>query len=251
MRIFRLFIFLILSGITLDMHSQDIPEPMNPPRLVNDFTGLLSDSERQMLETELRAYHDSTSTQIYVVIVSSFNGYDKAQFGYEIGQKWGVGQKGKDNGVVLLVKPKNGNEKGEVFIATGYGTEGALPDAICRRIIEQDIIPYFRENQYFNGIQSGITQMIRRLSGEFQADEKDQGPGIGFIILIIVIILIVTFVSSGGSNGQDIGRGGSRSSGRGFFDNVPSRGGGFGGFGGGFGGGGGGSFGGGGAGGSW
>ncbi len=263
-RFFFIFGCFVLSFFS---SAQDIPEPMSPPRLVNDFSGLLSTQEQQALETELRAYHDSTSTQIYVVIVNSFNGYDKAQFAYEIGEKWGVGQKGKDNGAVLLVKPKVGNERGEVFIATGYGLEGALPDAICRRIIEQNIIPYFRENQYFNGIQSGINQMIDYLSGEYKADAKDDGDGLGgstiLLIIIIVIILVVVFSSSdNNNNGQDIGRGGSRRSGGGMFF-PPSSGGGFGGFsggrgsfggggfGGGFSGGGGGSFGGGGAGGSW
>jgi uncharacterized protein len=103
--------------------SQDIPAPMNPPRLVNDFAGILRGEERDALESMLRGYHDTTSTQIYVVTVNDLAGYDISDYAFRLGEKWGVGQKGKNNGVVILIKPKVGNQKGQAFIATGYGME--------------------------------------------------------------------------------------------------------------------------------
>ena len=249
MKSFPFFIFSLFLGITLSGYSQNIPDPPMPHRMVNDFVGLLSDSERQVLETKLLNYQDTTSTQIYVVIVPSFNGYDKAQFASELGEKWKIGQPGKDNGVVLLIKPKSKNESGEVFIATGYGTESALTDAVCRRIIEQNMIPYFRENYYFDGIQSGIEQMIYRLSGEYTSDSDSESavPDLVIVILLVVGIIILASFSK-----KNTGNGNPRNFGGGMF--FPPTGGGFGsggGFSGGFSGGGGGRFGGGGAGGRW
>jgi len=86
--------------------SQDIPDPMNPPRLVNDFAGILGGEERDALESMLRGYHDSTSTQIYVVTVNDLSGYDISDYAFRLGEKWGVGQKSKNNGVVILIKPR-------------------------------------------------------------------------------------------------------------------------------------------------
>ncbi|MDR2474788.1 MAG: TPM domain-containing protein [Bacteroidales bacterium] len=230
--------------------AQTIPDPMSPPRLVNDFAGLFSAQENALLEAKLRAYNDSTSTQIYVVVVESFNGYDKAQFAFDLGEKWGIGQKGKNNGAVMLIKPQNGIEKGEIFIATGYGLEGALPDAIINRIIDETIIPSFRQELYYKGVDAGINRMIGYLSGEYQAAPDEDGDiPVWLIIMIILIIIIV--LSMGDNSGQNINRnGGSRTISRPMF--FPTGGGGgFSSGGGGFRGGGGGSFGGGGAGGSW
>ncbi|MCD7974146.1 MAG: TPM domain-containing protein [Candidatus Azobacteroides sp.] len=250
-------LFLILTGLVvfcLQMQAQEIPDPMYPPRLVNDYTGLFSAQEAAMLESKLRSYHDTTSTQIYVVVVPSLGGQDPAYYAYEVGEKWGIGQKGKDNGAVLLIKPRSGNERGQVFIATGYGLEGALPDAICKRIVEQTILPYFQQKQYYQGVDAGIDRMIGYLAGEYKADKTDgEGSGLPIWLLIIIIVILIIIFSSG-NNEQDInGKGGSRSrSGPTVFFPPPRSGGGFGGFsGGGFGGGGGGRFGGGGAGGSW
>jgi uncharacterized protein len=237
--------------------AQDIPNPMSPPRLVNDFTGLFSPNERALLESKLRAYHDSTSTQIYVVTVASFNEYDQAQFAFKLGEKWGIGQKSKNNGAVILIKPKSERESGEIFIASGYGLEGALPDITLHRIVDEIIIPAFRQGRYYDGINSAIDRMIAYLSGEYQADKKEDDSFPSWVIILAIVIFVLLLSSSKGNNSQDDNRG----AGRGFFPPVffpPSgRGGGGGrfsgggGFGGGFSGGGGGSFGGGGAGGKW
>ena len=116
------------------MHAQ-IPQRPSPPCLVNDLANVFSEEQRQELEQELVAFNDSTSNQIVIVTVNDLAGYDKMTFAQQIGETWGVGQKKQDNGIVILLKPKN-ETKGEVFIAAGYGLEGALPDAICKRIVE-------------------------------------------------------------------------------------------------------------------
>ena len=134
--------FLILSvlffTVSIDrVFSQDIPERPVPPRLVNDFAGMLKADEVSMLEQKLVAFSDSTSTQIAIVIVPSLGGYDKADYAQRLGEKWGVGQKGKNNGVLILIKPKTAGSDGQVQISTGYGIEGAIPDLLSGEIIDR------------------------------------------------------------------------------------------------------------------
>ena len=140
-----LALFLMLSTSTI--FAQELPAPMDPPRLVNDFAGLLNQNEVAMLETKLRSYHDTTSTQVYIVIVNDLLGYDKSDYAFRLGEKWGIGQKNKNNGALILVKPKAGREKGEAFIAIGYGLEDVIPDITANHIVDLEMIPYFKENQ--------------------------------------------------------------------------------------------------------
>ena len=248
--------------------AQDIPDPMQPPRLVNDFAGILSSDEVNRLENKLVAFNDSTSTQIAVVIVKSLNGYDENDYAQRLGQKWGIGQKGKKNGVVVLVKPKYPQEKGKISIQSGYGLEGVLPDITCKRIVENEMIPRFKVGDYYGGIDKATSTIISITKGEYTADQYNKrkkaksnpyGILIPFIIMVIVFFLIRGSRGGTHSVGKNIpwwtalfllgsmGRGHS-----GTWGDFQSGSGGFGGGGGGgFGGFGGGSFGGGGAGGSW
>lgn len=255
------YLLILIFFSSLGLSAQDIPEPMVPYRLVNDFAGIFSPAEEQALEQKLRAYNDSTSTQIYVVSVTDLGGYPASDYAFRLGEKWEIGQKSKDNGAVILIKPKIGNSRGQAFIATGYGLEARINDAYAGRIVRNEMIPYFIDEDYFGGVNAAIDVMIARLSGEFVADAEEE-DGIPFFVIIIIlvgIILLLSFLSKGGD--QHIGGGGHRTSPPIFFPPMSGgrRSGGFssgsgwsGGFGGGgFGGGGGGRFGGGGAGGSW
>ena len=108
----RLFIlFAFITGTLFTVQAQDIPEPMSPKRIVNDFTGLFSTQEREALEKKLVNFNTNSSTQIAVVTVPSLNGYDINDYAARLGEKWGVGQKGKDNGIVILIKPKSGRKR--------------------------------------------------------------------------------------------------------------------------------------------
>ena len=259
--------FLILVFLPMAAIAQDIPEPMEPPRMVNDFSLLLNDNNRATLENKLQSFYYQTSTQIYVVILDDIHGYDIADFTFQLGEKWGVGSKDKDNGIVILINPSADRTHGDAFIATGYGLEEFVPDAITNRIVDYDMIPYFKEQRYYDGLDAATTTIIGLTEGEFTADEYIQqhsGSGgplsvIGFIIFFILMSSFVWGRRSG--RGRAVGHNlplwallfmasGSRGSHSGGFGNFSSGGGNFGGFGG-FGGGGGGSFGGGGAGGSW
>lgn len=254
-----LILFLILSHSIV---AQDIPSPMSPPRLVNDFANIFSKTEKQLLESKLLTYHDTTSTQIYIVTVKDLEGYTASDYAFRLGEKWKIGQKGKDNGAVILIKPKIGNSRGDAFIAVGYGLEARINDAYAGRIVRDRMIPHFKNNDYFSGVNSGIDSMVKRLAGEFDPEMQNTEKGIPLTSIILFAIFFIFFImaiSKKGGDDQNIGGDGSSNSRRGpvFFPPIIGGGrrgsfGGGGGFGGGgFGGGGGGRFGGGGAGGSW
>ncbi len=260
-------LWVLLLGGFINAEAQDIPARPEPPRLVNDLAGILTPDQVQQLERKLVDYNDSTSTQIVVVIVKSLNGYDKNDFANRLGQRWGVGQKGKNNGAVVLVKPKYPNEKGEASIQTGYGLEGAIPDALAKRIVDNEMIPNFRDGNYYKGIDDATNVMFALVKGEYTADQyskRAKGKSSPYALLIPLIILVVVFTMMRGSRGNShsIGKklpfwtalwmlGSMGGSNRGNWGDFSGGSGGFGGGGGGFGGFGGGSFGGGGAGGSW
>jgi uncharacterized protein len=268
MRIYRgfilsLFWILLLSGFS-PVSAQDIPARPDPPKLVNDFAGVLNADEIQALERKLVAFNDSTSTQIVLVTVKSLNNYDKIEFARLIGEQWGVGQKGKNNGAVIIVKPKYGNEKGEACIQTGYGLEGAIPDALAKRIVDNEMIPNFRNGNYYAGLESATSTMISLAKGEYTADQytkrtsKKSSP-YGLLIPLIIIGVVFMLIRGSRAQGMSVGKSlpfwtafwllGSMGRGNsGSWNDFSS---GSGGGGGGFGGFGGGSFGGGGAGGSW
>ena len=231
-----------------------LPSPPNPPRLVNDYTGTLTSHQIGVLEHKLVAYNDSTSTQILVLLVNDLQGYSIEQYATEIGHSWGVGQKGKNNGVVILVKPKKGSEGGKVNISPGYGMEEYVTDATAKLIIEREMIPAFKENDYYTGIDNAVNTIMGLCSGKFTQDEyTDDSPFPGWLTLLFIIALIIIFIKFSSGGGQNYSGGGTRTiwipMGGGGFSGGGFGGGGF--SGGGFGGFGGGGFGGGGASGSW
>lgn len=234
----------------------DFPPKPNPPRLVNDLAGIMNAEEREQLETKLLEYEKSSSTQITIVTIKSLGSYEVAQYAIELGNRWGVGKKGKDNGVLILASV----DDRKVNISTGYGLEGALTDATCGRIIRNEIVPNFKSGNYYAGFDAASDAVIAATKGEYTADdepEKGGKPGFVSIIILIIIVYFILWVLSKFRGGG----GGSYMSGRGHrgWGGGPWIGGGFGGgswgggssSSGGFGGFGGGSFGGGGASGSW
>lgn len=230
--------------------------PPKDPSLVVDNAEVLSLNQRKMLINKLNKFNDETSTQILIYTTNFLYGYSIADFGQRLGQAWGVGQKDFNNGIVIVYKPKTPYDKGQVTIQTGYGIEPLIPDAICKRIIDNEMIPLFKYGLTYEGINKGVDVCISLTKGEFTAKDykrRDWSKIFQYffwrlIVPIIVLILLLIFLirmfndefTAGGGGG---GRG---ASGGGF-------GGGFGGggFGGGFGGFGGGGFGGGGACGCW
>jgi uncharacterized protein len=186
--------FLLLIILSFVLKAQDIPPAPNPPRLVNDFVGgLLSESQKAELEAKLVAYNDSTSTDLVIVIVKSVEPYTPEEYALKIGREWKLGQKGKDNGVVLLWAP--GDRK--ISIQTGDGMEGVLPDIYAKRIIRDVMAPYFKELRYYEGLDAATTEIFKYAKGEYTAEPRnDEDPGImPFIIFLLFLILIIWLIS--------------------------------------------------------
>lgn len=247
------------------VHAQ-LPEKSNPPKLVNDFAQMLTQAEVNHLERKLVNYNDTTSTQIAIVTVLDLQGQDVAQYAAELAHDWKIGQKGFDNGVLILVKPKTNDSRGQVSIQVGYGLEEFIPDATAILIVNNEILPFFKEGRIHDGLDAATNSLMALLSGEFTAAQyHKKGADAGDLIGILVfIIIIAVFMFAGRAKGSQHGlssrasgfpwwifllSGGGSRGGSGWSD-FNSGSGNFGG-GGGFGGFGGGGFGGGGASGSW
>ncbi len=262
-------LFIFLCGLNFGFAQYRIPEKPKKQTSVYDYVNLLPEQQKRSLEQKLVRYSDSTSTQILVAIIKSTEGEDIDYLGAQWGQKWGIGQDGKDNGVLVLLA--RGDRR--IAISTGYGVEGSLTDAMSRRIIQGIIIPHFKQDNYYAGLNAGADAIFKVLNGEFKEERTfDDGSGFSiapFLPFIIFFIILIILSSrnrrGGGRTGGRRGRGldlrdiiilsnmGRSSSSGGFGGSSGgfggSSGGGFsGGFGGGFGGGG---FGGGGASGGW
>ncbi|MDC6365675.1 MULTISPECIES: YgcG family protein [Flavobacteriaceae] len=239
-----------------------IPEKPQKQTSVYDYVDLLPASQTRALEQKLIRYSDSTSTQIVVAIISSTEGENINFLGAQWGQKWGIGQAGKDNGILILLA----KDDRRIAINTGYGVEGSLTDLMSKRIIESVIIPEFKLGDYYGGLNKGADAIFQVLNGEFK-EERTFGNGEEFplksllpIIIFIIILIILSRRNRNNRGGR--GSGGNRKGmdiwdmiilsnmGRSSGSSGGFGGGGFGsgGFGGGFGGGG---FGGGGASGGW
>lgn len=225
-------------------------EPKFPPltgRVVDD-AGVLDASTQSQLTDMLAAHESATGEQVVVVTLDSLQGFSIEDFGYQLGRYWGIGQKGKNTGALLIVVPK----EHKVRIEVGYGLEGQLTDATSRTIIENDILPSFKRGDFNAGVLAGTSSILKALggTGDLQpgsAESATNTPATNDsgsawpLILFVAIWLIVIFLRRRTGSGYAPRSYGYYGGGGGFSG---------GGSGGGFSGGGG-SFGGGGASGSW
>lgn len=222
---------------------------------VVDNAGMLDAAAEAQLTDTLAAHEQGSGEQIVVVTLPDLGGEPIAEYGYQLGRHWGIGQEGEDNGALLIVAQAERRARIEV----GYGLEGRLTDAQSSVIINRVIRPAFREGDFAGGITRGTQAMIRVLGGDPLAEPKNEragggDPSFGRVVMFFVLMVMIIGLFGGGGGGG--GRGRRRRRGFGVFP-VP-----IGGFGGGFGGGGfgggsggfsggGGGFGGGGASGGW
>lgn len=254
------FLTFFLSILTVFGQTPDeLVNMKHPPKkLVQDYAHVFDAMQLDELERKLVAYDDSTSTQILVLTVESLDGYPLETFANDIGENWGVGTQGKDNGVVIVLSEQDR----KITIRTGYGAQIYLPPSVNKSIIDNVIIPYFKQGDYAGGINAGVNSIFQAFAGKYKQDKpKSQEPDMDWFALIFAIgfFIFIFIIISKGKGGNNGGNGGRRRSllddiiimntGSSIFGSGSSWGGSSGG--GGFGGFGGGSFGGGGASGSW
>ncbi|WP_142784018.1 TPM domain-containing protein [Changchengzhania lutea] len=262
-------ILFTIFSVSIGFAQYDIPEIPKEQTSVYDYINLLTPSQATSLEQKLIRYSDTTSTQIVVAIISTSKGENIGLLAPRWAQKWGIGQAKEDNGVFILLA----KEDRKIWISPGYGVEDRLTAGIVGQLTRDVIIPEFKRDDYYSGLDKGSDAIFEVLTGAYQGTRKvsnNDGPPIGFgVLLFIVFIIIILSISKnrrgggkGGNRGNrskgisileaiilsNMGRGNYRGGSSGGFGGSSGGGFGGGGFGGGFGGGG---FSGGGAGGSW
>lgn len=166
--------------------ASDFPASPNPFRYVNDYTGTLSATEQNTLEDKLVTYSRETSSQIAVVMVPTTGEYEISQYTFELGDKWGIGRKQLNNGVLMLIA-KNDRK---IFIATGQGLEGVLPDAFLAQTIRNVITPNFKQDQYAQGIGQGLDTIISASKGEFDPAKVEEDSFEEFIPFIMIGLFV-------------------------------------------------------------
>jgi uncharacterized protein len=176
--------------------------PPAPTARVNDYAGVLTAAERARLEERLAAEERQSSNQVVVAIFRSLEGESLEDFSVRLAERWRIGQKGLDNGVILLVFLDDRKLRLEV----GYGLEGRLPDAIAGAIIREQIAPSFRQQRYAEGIDAGLTAIFKAIAGEYQAPpapRRDVPPSPAVILAALVLIAVVALlVAQAGRRGR-------------------------------------------------
>ena len=185
-----LFIFSICTANNYAQKVQAVNPQTKIKNYVTDNSSILTPGQIQELETKLSNFEKETSNQVIVYIIPSLNGESLEETSFDIAEKNGIGQKGKDNGVLLFIVTQDRKLRIEV----GYGLEGALPDALAGQIIRKEITPYFKQGEYFEGINAGVDAIIAATKGEYKADkkstEKEQEFNVGICGLPVVIFFL-------------------------------------------------------------
>jgi len=185
---------------------KDFPPRPEPARLVNDLAHVLSADQAARLEAQLEDYARNSSTQIVIVTITDIGDYDVAEYNVTLFNKWGIGQKGKDNGVVILAAINNHR----MNITTGGGVQGNLTDALCSRIIRNEMAPAFKAQAYYDGFSKGAEAVIAATKGLYKADprvanNRQKAPPSGIVILIIIVfVLFWLFRNRGGGGGGNL-----------------------------------------------
>ena len=182
------FVLVLLSGLVHDVSAQNLPIPRPSGKWVTDNAEMLSDADEGRLSQRLSRFAQESSTQIIIVTVPNLGGADISQYAVELGRAWGVGQEEHDNGAVILVA----RDERKVFIATGYGLEGAIPDALAGRIVRTVITPAFKQGRFYDGLAGAVDAMIAASSGEYQADSiaRDDGSARAIVIVVLLVLLL-------------------------------------------------------------
>lgn len=156
---------------------------------VVDNAHLFTKEQVEILENISKNEELNSSNQIVIVTLESLEGYDIADYGYQLGRHWGIGQKGKDNGVLFIIAP---NER-KMRIEVGYGLEGSLSDIVSENIINQKVLPHFKEQKYFKGTKSGLESIILAIDGEYKVEKHQENQIYNAIVLVFMVLMALSF----------------------------------------------------------
>lgn len=200
-------ILILFLCLICGMASAQRKIPPQAGKMVHDEAGILQPNTVRALENFIAQQTDTTSNQIGVYIIPSLEGEILEDYAVRVFKEWGLGQKGRDNGVLLLIAI---NDR-QVKIEVGYGLEGALTDLTASRIIRNEIAPRFRQNQYDDGVTAAVLAINQAIKGEYTNDgateRRPQGKRKSPLFTLLMIVLIIIFLSRRGGGGGG-GRGG-------------------------------------------
>jgi uncharacterized protein len=183
---------LVFCALALPAAAQALDVPPLKAR-VNDYAGMLSSQTVQALESELAALERTDSTQVAVLTITSLEGEVLEEFSIKVAEKWKIGQKGLDNGAILLVAR---NDR-KIRIEVGRGLEGTLTDLMAGRIIRSEIIPKFKEGDYSGGIEAGVHAMVAAVKGEYSMTQKpreEKGDESSPLFMVLVVAFILAMI---------------------------------------------------------
>src|SRR6478609_6908608 len=189
---------LLVATLSVFAQDEDYAVRPNPPRLVNDLAGVLSADEVARLEQKLDKYNDTTSTQITVLIIPTLKGHAIEEYSIKIAEDWKIGQKGKDNGILILIAMKEHRFR----IETGYGMEGTITDIRASEIERNRFIPNFKQGLFYQGIDEATSDIMLMCSGLYKSELKEINGGLtrGQIILIIVVVVMIILIAYNANN---------------------------------------------------
>lgn len=189
---------LILAALAVMMSATsfaadaDFPARPDTAIFVHDFAGVLRQSK--VIDDSLRAFSKRTTNQIMVITVKDLGDYEPKMYAAELGDRWGIGQKKLDNGLIILIKPKTRDSKGQFAICPGRGLGGALPDVTCKRIVDGKAIPALKKGDNDAAVWAVLKAVMPICAGEISGEEvtkKSSGGGNGLIWFVGIIAAVV------------------------------------------------------------
>ncbi len=179
--------------------------PGAPSGYINDFAGLFSESERTQLEQKVQAFENESTNEISVVTITALQGDTIENFAVQLFEEWGIGKAKSDNGVLLLIA----KDERQMRIEVGYGLEPSLTDAIANSIIQRQLIPSFRENRFYDGVNTALDSIIQVTKGEYVATQIQDneswqawantldliGDSLSYFFLLAGAIFVFFFIS--------------------------------------------------------
>ena len=191
---------IVMLAAALAMKAEIPPQPKNANELVYDYAHVIDSANLAVINDSLKNLYQYNKSQVVVLTVETLDGMEISDYCQEVFQKWGIGDKETNNGVLIVVKPKTENSKGKVRIHTGYGAEGALPDLLCKKIQTDSMIPAFKENNYGLAILKAVNLITPAMKGEYPQEidaflkekqkEKESNARIAVIIYVILYLLL-------------------------------------------------------------
>lgn len=177
--------------------------PSTPSGMVNDYADMLTSNEEQRLERKLINYRDTTTNVIAIATIESLEGNSIEEVAADLFSTWQMWEGDRYNGVLILVSE---NDRA-IRIEVGYGLEGAIPDAMANRVLNDIITPSFRNQDVYGGLDRATSALIQLASGEFKGTpdglrNNDSGGGIPLDVIIIILVIIIFIVSRGRRGGR-------------------------------------------------